>query len=93
MIKKILRGMMGLIFLHTSYSYNLRFMHWNTQWLFTTYNSFANCPGSGCVWKNKQEAETHLLYISDIINKINPDILNICEVQGETELNQLNTKN
>ena len=92
MLKKLLKGIIGLIFFHKSYSYNLRFMHWNTQWLFTTYNSFANCPGDGCVWKNEQEAETHLLYISNIINNINPDILNICEVQGETELNQLNEK-
>ncbi len=92
MLKKISKGIIGLILLQTSYSYNIRFMHWNTQWLFTTYNSFSDCPGSGCVWRNEKEAEIHLSYISDIINKINPDILNICEVQGETELHQLKKK-
>ena len=90
MQKKILWGIMSLLFLQQSCSYTVRFMHWNTQWLFTRYNSYANCPGSGCVWKDEKEAEIHLSYISNIINKINPDIINICEVQGKIELNQLN---
>jgi exonuclease III len=50
-----------------------------------------NCPGDGCTWKNQSEAETHMSYVADVVNKLQPDIINFCEVEGCDELNELNT--
>jgi exonuclease III len=67
----------------------LRIMQFNTEWLFIDYYAASDCPGNGCTWKNQTEAETHLAEIQKIITKLNPDILNICEIEGCDELNQL----
>jgi exonuclease III len=64
-------------------------MQFNTEWLFIDYYAASDCPGNGCTWKNQTEAETHLTEIQSVINKLNPDILNICEIEGCDELNQL----
>jgi exonuclease III len=90
--RKIFKGIITSLLLYKSNCHNVRLMHWNTQWFFTKYNPYVDCPGDGCVWKNEKQALTHLSYISNIINKINPDILNICEIQGEYELKQLKNK-
>ena len=68
---------------------SLKIVQYNVEWLFIDYFSRADCPGNGCSWKTKSDAETHLKTISDVISKINPDIINFCEVEGMTELNML----
>ena len=67
----------------------LRLMQFNMEWLFIDYCSSSDCPGNGCTWKNQTEAETHLKEIQTVITKLNPDILNICEIEGCDELNDL----
>jgi exonuclease III len=64
-------------------------MQYNVEWLFLDYYNASNCPGSGCTWKNETEAETHLSYVAHVIQDLNPDILNLCEVEGCDELNML----
>lgn len=66
----------------------LRIMQYNVEWLFLkTYNG---CPGSGCTWPTLAAATTHMQYVADAIRTYNPDILNLCEVEGCYELGQLN---
>ena len=67
----------------------LTIMQYNVEWLFIDYYASANCPGNGCDWKNSSEANTHLQYVSNVIQKLNPDIINLCEVEGCDELNLL----
>jgi endonuclease/exonuclease/phosphatase family metal-dependent hydrolase len=63
-------------------------MQYNVEWLFLkTYN---NCPGSSCSWINLADATTHLQKVASVIRSYNPDILNLCEVEGCYELEQLN---
>ena len=69
--------------------YHMRIMQYNVEWLFTEYYPPADCPGKGCPWGNSTAAQTHVEYVSQVINKINPDILNLCEIQGCEELNEL----
>jgi len=69
--------------------HKLRIVQYNVEWLFIDYCSSSNCPGNGCPWKNSSEAETHMSYVSKVINKIQPDIINFCEVEGCDELNIL----
>jgi len=64
-------------------------MQYNVEWLFIDYYASANCPGSGCSWSNTSEAETHLKYVSKVISDLNPDIINLCEVEGCDEMNLL----
>ena len=65
----------------------LRLMQYNVEWLFIDYYAASNCPGSGCSWANQTAAETHVKYVSTVISKLNPDIINVCEVEGINELN------
>jgi exonuclease III len=69
--------------------HKLRIAQYNVEWLFIDYCDSSNCPGSGCPWKNLSEAETHMSYVSKVVNKIQPDIINFCEVEGCDELNIL----
>lgn len=73
----------------TSHSIShLRIMQYNVEWLFLkTYN---NCPGSACSWANLADATTHLQNVANIIRTYNPDIVNLCEVEGCYELGKLN---
>jgi exonuclease III len=71
---------------------SLRLVQYNVEWLFIDYYSPMNCPGSGCSWHNSDEAITHMDYVADVINKLNPDLINFCEVEGCDELNILLTK-
>ena len=68
---------------------NFRYVQYNTEWLFMDYYANSQCPGSGCPWKNTTEAQKHMDHISAVIKDINPDFINICEVEGCDELNIL----
>jgi len=70
----------------------LRLVQYNVEWLFIDYYSAMNCPGSGCTWVNQSEAETHMNYVAKVVNDLNPDIINFCEVEGCDELNILKDK-
>ena len=72
--------------------HKLRIAQYNVEWLFIDYCSSSNCPGNGCPWKNSSEAETHMSYVSNVVNTIQPDIINFCEVEGCDELNILAAK-
>jgi exonuclease III len=65
---------------------NLRLVQYNVEWLFIDYCSSSNCPGNGCTWKTQEDAINHLSYVSKVVNELNPDILNLCEVEGCDEL-------
>ena len=67
---------------------NLRIVQFNAEWLFVDHYSEFNCPGS-CTWVNESEAKIHLDYISKVVKILNPDILNLCEVEGCNELNMV----
>ena len=69
-------------------SKSLRLVQYNVEWLFVDYYSNFDCPGA-CTWKNESEALKHLEYVSSVINKLNPDIINLCEVEGCDELNMV----
>ena len=69
----------------------LRIMQYNVEWLFLDYYKNIDCPGSGCTWGNETIANTHLHYVSDVINLFDPDIVNFCEIEGCDELNALIT--
>lgn len=65
----------------------VRFMQYNVEWLFLrTYNG---CPGSSCSWPTMEAAETHMSAVASIVNEFQPDILNLCEVEGCYELQAL----
>jgi exonuclease III len=68
----------------------LRIVQYNVEWLFIDYYKSSDCPGNGCDWKNLSDAETHLNIVSKRLNELDPDIINLCEVEGLTELNMLN---
>jgi endonuclease/exonuclease/phosphatase family metal-dependent hydrolase len=67
----------------------IRIVQYNVEWLFVDEYSAANCPGSGCSWKNQTEAETHLKHVANVISGLKPDIINLCEVEGCDELNMV----
>lgn len=67
---------------------SLRLVQYNVEWLFVDYYSNFDCPGS-CTWKNESEALKHLDNVAQVINKLNPDIINLCEVEGCDELNMV----
>lgn len=66
-----------------------KIMQYNVQWLFIDYYEASKCPGSGCDWSNVTEATTHLGYVAEVIKELDPDIINLCEVEGCDELNIL----
>jgi hypothetical protein len=66
-----------------------RLVQYNAEWLFLDYYAPMKCPGSGCTWSNETEAETHIQYVGKVVSELNPDIINICEVEGCDELNLL----
>ena len=68
---------------------NIRLMQYNVEWLFLDYYKNADCPGNGCTWHNESIAYDHLHQIARIIDEVNPDIINFCEVEGMNELNIL----
>ena len=74
-----------------STSSKITIMQYNVEWFFLDYYSAADCPGNGCSWKNSTQATTHMNYISKVIEEVNPDIINFCEVEGCDELNTLSS--
>ena len=68
---------------------SLRLVQYNVEWLFIDYYSGMDCPGNGCTWHTNKDAETHLSNVANIIDILNPDIINLCEVEGCDELNML----
>ncbi len=66
--------------------HKLRLVQYNTRFLFSESN---NCPGKGCDWKNKIQQNEHFIKISKIIKQINPDIINLCEINTSEILNKL----
>ncbi len=70
----------------------LRLVQHNIEWMFYDYYPNSNCPGSGCVWANQSEVLTHMDYISKIINELEPDIINFCEIEGCDELEMIKSR-
>jgi len=68
----------------------LRLVQYNVEWLFIDYYSQMDCPGNGCTWKTEADAQTHLNYVSQVVNDLKPDIINFCEIEGCDELKMLN---
>jgi exonuclease III len=68
----------------------LRLVQYNVEWLFIDYYSPMDCPGNGCTWKTQDDAETHLYYVANVIQELQPDIINFCEIEGCDELKMLN---
>jgi exonuclease III len=68
----------------------LRLVQYNVEWLFIDYYAAMDCPGNGCTWKSQSDAQTHLYYVADVIQKLQPDIINFCEIEGCDELKMLN---
>lgn len=69
-----------------------RLVQFNVEWLFMNYYAAAKCPGSGCPWANETEASAHFDYIAKVVDTLNPDIMNLCEVEGIDELNLLRSR-
>jgi len=65
----------------------LRLIQYNVEWMF--YDEYSGCPGSSCVWSSQSEVLKHMDYISNIINDLEPDIVNFCEIEGCDEINML----
>lgn len=70
----------------------LRLVQYNAEWLFMDYYSPMDCPGNGCTWKSTSDADTHMNYVAKVLTYLNPDIINMCEVEGCDELELLREK-
>lgn len=68
---------------------SLRLMQYNAEFLFIDQYTAFDCPGTQCPWANQTEAEIHLQYVSKVIQTLQPDILNLCEVEGCDELHMV----
>lgn len=79
-------GHKGLGWIDGKEAESFRIVQYNVEWLFVDYYSQSDCPGNGCSWKTKDDALVHIDYVSKIINELNPDIINLCEVEGCDEL-------
>ena len=66
-----------------------RLVQYNAEWLFMDYYAPMNCPGSGCTWVNETEAQKHIQTVGSVVSILQPDIMNVCEVEGCDELNLL----
>jgi len=69
-----------------------RLVQYNVEWLFVDYYAPMDCPGAHCTWVNQSEALIHMEYVADVVRTLQPDILNLCEVEGCDELNMLISK-
>lgn len=67
----------------------LRIVQYNVEWLFVDYCATSDCPGNGCAWKTQADATNHLNQVAKIIKELQPDIINLCEVEGCDELSML----
>lgn len=74
----------ALFFFGTSNAF--RIVQYNAEWLFVDYYAPMKCPGSGCTWANESEASKHMQYVAKVVSDLNPDIMNVCEVEGINEM-------
>lgn len=65
----------------------IRLVQYNVEWMF--YDEFSGCPGSSCVWANQSEVLVHMDYVAKIINDLDPDIVNFCEIEGCDEIQMM----
>lgn len=80
----------SLLLSSLSLASSLRIVQYNVEWLFTDYYAPADCPGNGCSWASLSNATTHLSAVADILRTLNPDLVSLCEVEGISQLEQLN---
>jgi len=66
---------------------SFRLVQYNVEWLFL--NTYNGCPGSSCAWKTQSDAEIHMEYVQNIVDNIQPTLMNLCEVEGCYELGKL----
>lgn len=69
---------------------SFRLVQYNVEWFFLDYYASSNCPGTGCSWVNESEAIIHQSHLADVLRTLDPDIVNMCEVEGCDELYSLN---
>jgi endonuclease/exonuclease/phosphatase family metal-dependent hydrolase len=67
-----------------------RLVQLNAEWLFM--DDADDCPGATCPWTTAALAQTHMSSIAQVIFDLNPDLINLCEVESCDELTML-TKN
>jgi hypothetical protein len=67
----------------------IRIVQYNAEWLFLNYYAPMDCPGNGCTWQNQSEAEKHAQYVAAVVKDLQPDIMNVCEVEGCYEMSEL----
>jgi len=67
----------------------VRLVQYNIEWMFIDYYNASDCPGNGCTWVNQSEAEIHMNHVAKVVQDLNPDIINFCEIEGCDELNHL----
>ena len=79
----------ALLLTTLSVSSSLRIIQYNAEWLFTEYYEPMDCPGNGCTWKNLSHAQSHLNIFASRLGPLGGDIINICEVQGVSELSEV----
>jgi exonuclease III len=64
-----------------------RLVQYNVEWLFI--DQYNGCPGSSCTWTNQTEANTHMNWVTNVLNDLDADYINFCEIEGCDELNIL----
>jgi exonuclease III len=64
-----------------------RLVQYNVEWLFI--DQYNGCPGSSCTWANQSEANTHLDWVVNVLDDLDGDYINFCEIEGCDELNML----
>lgn len=64
-----------------------RLVQYNVEWLFI--DQYNGCPGSSCTWANQTEANTHMDWVTNVLNDLDGDYINFCEIEGCDELNIL----
>jgi len=64
-----------------------RLVQYNVEWLFI--DQYKGCPGSSCLWANQTEANVHLNWVSSVLNELDGDYINFCEIEGCDELSML----
>lgn len=67
----------------------VRLVQYNIEWMFLDYYEASNCPGDGCTWKNETEVNIHMDHVVKVVQELNPDIINFCEIEGCDELNKM----
>lgn len=66
---------------------SFRVVQFNAEWLYL--DGADKCPGVTCPWPNVTEARKHITAIAGVISDLNPDVINLCEVESCHELTDL----